>query len=122
MQKKSQAQWMRDLELSQRNIVFPDTASNEARFWKNVISGKTRFSRTQVVGLAIISLAVLWMLWYLVQSLAASFYGWLLLVAYGLMFLFLRWRVRKALATIEQGPKIHRRGETIADHSIGESS
>src|SRR5438034_3575491 len=89
---------MRDVEMRQRNIVFPDTAANEARFWANIISGKSRFSQTQVVGIAIIALALLLPLWFILKSLATPVISWLLLAFYGLLFLLLRWRVRKALS------------------------
>ncbi|HEX6802136.1 MAG TPA: hypothetical protein VF133_00520 [Terriglobales bacterium] len=48
MNKPSRNEWMRDVELSQRNIVFPDTAANEARFWRTLISGK--LTTVQVIG------------------------------------------------------------------------
>jgi hypothetical protein len=33
MRHKREQEWMREVELSQRNTVFPDTASNEETFW-----------------------------------------------------------------------------------------
>src|SRR5262249_46570361 len=49
MNKPSRDEWMREVELSQRNTVFPDTVSNEARFWRNIISGKQPVSAALVV-------------------------------------------------------------------------
>src|SRR5439155_1019781 len=28
-------EWLQDIEARQRNVVFPDTVNNEARFWRN---------------------------------------------------------------------------------------
>jgi hypothetical protein len=36
--------------------VFPDTAQNEARFWRNIISGQQRLTAVQIVGIVIIGL------------------------------------------------------------------
>ena len=51
-------EWLQDIEDRQRNIVFPDTAANEARFWRNLIDGKQRLTVAQKIGVAIISLMV----------------------------------------------------------------
>jgi hypothetical protein len=51
-------EWLQDIEDRQRNVVFPNTAANEARFWRNLIDGKQRLTVTQKIGLAIISLTV----------------------------------------------------------------
>src|SRR4051812_27821757 len=54
--------WLRDVEASQRNTVFPDTADNERRFWKNVLSGKRPLSLVQAVGLFLIGLMLICLL------------------------------------------------------------
>jgi hypothetical protein len=46
--------WLRDVNARQRNVVFPDTAANESRFWRNIISGKEKLHATQIVGIALI--------------------------------------------------------------------
>lgn len=51
---KDQEQWMRDIELRQRNIVFPDTANNQARLWRNVIDGHQDLNAVQWIGLFLI--------------------------------------------------------------------
>lgn len=51
---KDQEQWMRDIELRQRNIVFPDTANNSARFWRNVIEGHQDLNMVQKIGIFLI--------------------------------------------------------------------
>lgn len=45
---------MQDVELRQRNIVFPDTANNQARLWRNVIDGHQDLSTVQWFGLFLI--------------------------------------------------------------------
>ncbi len=50
---KNQEEWRRDVDFRQRNIVFPDTAANEARFWQNIIAGKQKLTLVQIVGVAL---------------------------------------------------------------------
>ena len=52
-------EWMRDVIERQRNVVFPDTAKNEARFWRNLYMGRTGLSGIQIAGLVIIAGALL---------------------------------------------------------------
>lgn len=47
-------EFARDVEARQRNIVFPDTVQNEARFWRNL--GKPAFNTSAKVGLGLIAL------------------------------------------------------------------
>jgi hypothetical protein len=47
-------EWERDVINRQRNIVFPDTNLNQGRFYRNIASGKTVFSRGQKVSLLLI--------------------------------------------------------------------
>ena len=51
-------EWLHDIEARQRNIVFPDTANNEGRFWRNIAEGKRRLTAAQRVGIGILGLAV----------------------------------------------------------------
>jgi Flp pilus assembly protein TadB len=87
---------MRELQLAQRATVFPDTARNEAQFWRRLFSPAARLGRIHIVGIAILSAALavaLWTVRGIVTTVAGVAYLALLVVA----FLFLRWRVRKAL-------------------------
>ncbi len=43
----------------QRNTAFPDTAANEARFRRNVITGKRKLSGLQSLGIVAMALIVL---------------------------------------------------------------
>jgi len=62
MNKRSSNEWMRDVELSQRNIVFPDTLRNEMKGWRSLITSKKPLSVLQVVALLVLYLSVLSML------------------------------------------------------------
>lgn len=42
----------------QRNVVFPHTVANEARFWRNLMSGRQALTWPQVVGFVFIFLVV----------------------------------------------------------------
>jgi hypothetical protein len=55
---RKREEWLRDIEERQRNIVFPDTVNNEARFWRNIIEGKQRLTVVQRVGIVIFVLSV----------------------------------------------------------------
>jgi hypothetical protein len=46
-------EWERDVRNRQRNIVFPDTVLNEARFFRNVSSGQAK--PIQRIGLLLIT-------------------------------------------------------------------
>jgi hypothetical protein len=59
-------QWLRDVRSRQRNVVFPDTVQNEARFWRNL--GTQQWSISTTVGLGLLSLFVF-------GSLGAIFYA-----------------------------------------------
>lgn len=99
---------MRDVALSQRNIVFPDTAANEARFFRNLISGK--LSAVQGIGLilfcGIVAGPILYMAKGMISAVGALFLG-----GCGAAFLLLRWKVRRAI----REPRISRnRGVTLS--------
>jgi hypothetical protein len=55
---RKREEWLRDIEERQRNVVFPDTVNNEARFWRNIIEGKQRLTVVQRVGIGIFVLSV----------------------------------------------------------------
>ena len=48
-------EWELDLLNRQRNIVFPDTVLNEARFFRNVVSGQIPLNLTQRLGVLLIT-------------------------------------------------------------------
>jgi hypothetical protein len=52
-------EWLRDIDARQRSAVFPETAANEARFWRNLIEGKQKLTPLQTVGLLLTGLTAL---------------------------------------------------------------
>jgi hypothetical protein len=111
MEKRPHEDRMRDVSARQRNTVFPDTVQNEARFWRNAMAGKHRFTIGQVVGFGLIFVAMMGVFWSaiywklrgssaggsLFDRLIGNFGDWVILFGiFGLMFLLLRWRIRRA--------------------------
>ena len=47
-------EWLRDVYDRQRNTVFPDTAANEARFWRNLFNRTRTLSGIQVAGVLVL--------------------------------------------------------------------
>jgi len=101
--------WERDLEARQRNIVPPDTIANEARFWRNLTSGKA--SRAKAVYVAIyfltaVGLALALMSGQLEELRQAGLPWWKRVIAVGGegavvflvvggLLLLIRWRANK---------------------------
>lgn len=52
-------EWLRDVYDRQQNTVFPDTASNEARFWRNLFNGTRTLSSVQIAGVLVLAVWVL---------------------------------------------------------------
>jgi hypothetical protein len=52
-QNRPREEWQHDIENRQRNVVFPDTALNEARFWRNV--GNQSWTPATKIGLGILA-------------------------------------------------------------------
>ena len=57
--KRGKDEWLHDVDARQRNIVFPDTAENEGRFWRNVISGKDSLTFGQWIGISLVWLCMI---------------------------------------------------------------
>lgn len=49
-------QWLRDIDDRQRNVVFPATVQNEARFWRNLKD--VPWKPSTKAGMAILGLSV----------------------------------------------------------------
>lgn len=96
MRRKGEQEWVHQVQLSQRNTVFPDTVSNEARFWRNIISGKRHLSTAQIVGIVLICGVLAAPVWGMLKAMS-SIVGWLFFGGCGVFFLLLRWIVRRAL-------------------------
>jgi hypothetical protein len=50
MSKRGKDEWLQDVDARQRNVVFPDTALNEGRFWRNLSSSKEPLTFLQWIG------------------------------------------------------------------------
>lgn len=103
-------QWQQDIRARQRNVVFPDTAQNEARLWRNLATGKQRLTPVQVIGIALIVLTIVSIEWReavrmfrfgtsgpTFDRIVATFLALAFPVGlFGVFLLVLRWRVRRA--------------------------
>jgi len=57
MRKQQQRdEWLHDIDARQRNVVFPDTVVNEARFWRNIVKGGQRLTTIQKIGIGVLGL------------------------------------------------------------------
>ena len=63
--RQTKDEWLHDIHARQRNLVFPDTANNEARFWRNIINGKQRLTAIQIIGLCVFGAGVAAMAFYI---------------------------------------------------------
>jgi hypothetical protein len=99
MRKSSPEDWLRDVDSRQRNTVFSDTAANEARFWRNIVSGEQKLKAIQVLGIIAVCAVLILPVRDIVRTLGRSVSAWLFLGFPGALFMLLRWRTRKALAS-----------------------
>ena len=67
MRRERKEKWQRDISLRQHNLVFPDTASNEARFWRNMLSNREKLGATQVIGIIFVCMTLLGSLYCLIS-------------------------------------------------------
>jgi hypothetical protein len=105
-------QWLQDVEARQRNIVFPNTVENEARFWRNL--GTQRSNTSTKVGLGILGVFVYAGLITIFVAAFREGVAWRLAVG---MILFCGATVRcYRLGHPSKSPK-YREGETISSQS-----
>ena len=93
------------------NLVFPDTAANESRFWRNVISDKEKLRPSQIVGIALMYLALAAVAYGLISTqmrvsgiqgplwerIIGNFGGWFILLGIGAAFLLVgKWVSRRS--------------------------
>ena len=120
MTRRSAKEFQRDIEMRQRNVVFPDTLRNETRGWRNLITSKEPLSVMRVIALLLfylLSLSCLFWIGYAAfeqfqdsdtsgsgLSRVVSVFGpWvIILMLFGAVFLLLRWRIRKALGGVHK--------------------
>lgn len=94
MRQRDRENWLHEVSASQRNVVFPDTLQNEASGWRRLITSKRPLTLVQVIGIALLYFGMGVVLWGIRWNLG----GWaVLLLIFGVCFLILRWRVRRAL-------------------------
>jgi hypothetical protein len=107
MSQRHHQQWQQDVDARQRNIIFPDTAANEARFWRNLIARKGRLTVVQWIGLGLMGftlalVALLPVIWShkiygsWVRGVESAVTNWLLGAAFLAVFLIvLTWATRR---------------------------
>lgn len=97
-------QWLLDTEARQRNVVFPDTVQNEARFWRNLKDVPWKTSTK--IGMAILALFVgAWIMTFLLATLQEGIWTALALAAgmlliFGPIFALIAWATRRSLRNI----------------------
>jgi hypothetical protein len=122
--RKRREEWEQDIDARQRNVVFPDTVQNEGRFWRNLASGKQKLTIVQGIGIALIFLWLVGLFWReavrrftfetsgplsdrLVATLGSFESQAIILALFGVFFLLLRWRVRRALLSGKHPDRPH---------------
>ena len=108
-----QNRWLQDIEARQRNVVFPDTVQNEARFWRNLkdIPWKT----STKIGMAILALLVgASIIALLLATLQQGIWTTLALAAgmlliFGPIFAIIAWATRRSLRDIHNAHRRQRR-------------
>jgi hypothetical protein len=109
MKKATREQWIEDVSSRQRNLVFPDTAENEARFCRNLYQGTQRLTLLQSSGIVVMVLLAIFLVisitvgwghegssW--VKTVFSAALDWLIAAAIrGGFLLLLRWGTRKLL-------------------------
>jgi hypothetical protein len=99
--KRSREEWQQDIENRQRNVVFPDTVLNEARFWRNV--GNRSWTPATKIALGILAVGlgafvVRAVVAFVEEGVALSMALGMLLI-WGPIFGAIVWATRRALRT-----------------------
>jgi len=116
LMRRGREEWLQDINARQRNTVFPDTVQNEGRLWRNLASGKQKLTIVQVIGIALFFLTIVAIFWgqaadglryaasgSILDRFVAAFGWWAIILGlFGVLFLVLRWRVRRALLSVER--------------------
>jgi hypothetical protein len=105
--------WQRDIQARQRNVVFPDTVENEARFWRNLGKGPSKISTK--IGLAILAVFVFGFGAAILVATHQAGVTWLFVLAMlllcGPIFGAIAWATRRSLRDIEKArsdPKLRK--------------
>jgi hypothetical protein len=101
---------MRDLDARQRNIVFPDTVQNEARFWRNL--GKTPSSTSAKTGLMVLAIFVFaWAATILISTYRAGViweFGLGMVLLCGPIFGAIAWATHRSLRNLQNARRTSR--------------
>jgi|SRR5215469_8932457 len=106
--------FLEDVERRQRNIAFPDTTQNEARFWRNI--GNPTWNATTKIGLGVLAAWVLGIFVVLIAELRNDNY-WTehlakLVLGFSLVFgpIFggIAWATHRTLNKIKRSPRRRR--------------
>lgn len=107
-------QWLQDIEARQRNVVFPDTVQNEARFWRNL--GKQPFTTSTKVGLALLAILGWGFFAFILFATFQEGVTWAftlgMILFCGPIFGAIAWATRRSLRSIENS----RRGPRMGKH------
>jgi hypothetical protein len=91
--------------------VLPDTAANESRFWRSIISGKEKLRTSQIVGITLMYLTVAAVAYGLISTqmrvsgiqgtlserIVGNFGAWFILLGIGAAFLLVgKWVSRRS--------------------------
>src|SRR6185437_5785428 len=112
--------WLEDLEQRQRNIVFPDTVNNEARFWRGLRDSK-RYTVVQWLGITVMGLALLGTIGSAFRDSGSGFswphsiwmFSMLLAGAlfFGVFFLAMSWSIRRDARLHDKASREPERGK-----------
>jgi len=118
--RKAREEWEQDINARQRNVVFPDTVQNEGRLWRNLLNRGQKLTLVQGIGIAMLFLLCAGILLSdaysrfryassgsISERLVAAFGWWVIIFGlFGLFFLLLRWRVRRALLSEQRRDRL----------------
>jgi hypothetical protein len=104
-------EWLQDIEARQRNVVFPDTVQNEARFWRNL--GNRGWSASTKAGLFVLGVYVFGMLAMILIATFQAGVTWnlvlVMLLFWGPFFAAIAWATRRSLRNIQNARRRPRR-------------
>lgn len=96
-------QCLQDIDRRQRNLVFPDTVQNEARFWRNL--GTSSWTTSTKAGMVVLGLFVAGWLSVFLRAGFENPRVWLLfplvILLWGVALVILSWALRRALRDIK---------------------
>jgi|ERR1700722_7313642 len=101
-------EWRHDIASRQRNVVFPDTARNEAQFWRNV--GSRPWNIRAAIGIFLFGLLGFGFLVRLLFASAQEGVLWKLVLGivllFGPVFAVIAWATRRNLRDIEETRRV----------------